>query len=177
MEPKTARNRHVSILCSCSPESFNGTDISRSIVLCLAYSLEPTFPTALSNVLDAGGKGLIVAQFTINVLEITKDCSGIICVLVDFDTGYQIGKLLFSESSPDDHGFLEQPDVAAPGVSILAAERDGFNFGSGTSAACPHVSGVVALLKSLHPDWSHAAVKSALVTTGECSKSFFFPRN
>ncbi|RWV87264.1 hypothetical protein GW17_00050759 [Ensete ventricosum] len=97
MEPKTARNRHVSILCSCSPESFNGTDISRSIVLCLAYSLEPTFPTALSNVLNAGGKGLIVAQFTINVLEITKDCSGIICVLVDFDTGYQIGKYIRAE--------------------------------------------------------------------------------
>ncbi|KAJ8478497.1 hypothetical protein OPV22_022224 [Ensete ventricosum] len=201
-----ADNKYMPLVLGgrCSPESFNGTDISRSIVLCLAYSLEPTFPTALSNVLDAGGKGLIVAQFTINVLEITKDCSGIICVLVDFDTGYQIGKYIRAERSPQvavelTHNAIGKevlspkvawfssrgpaipfpgvlkPDVAAPGVSILAAERDGFNFGSGTSAACPHVSGVVALLKSLHPDWSHAAVKSALVTTASVTNGYGMP--
>ncbi|URE46123.1 Peptidase inhibitor I9 [Musa troglodytarum] len=68
-----------------------------------------------------------------------------------------------------------KPDVAAPGVSILAAERDGYTLGSGTSAACPHVSGVVALLKSLHPDWSHAAIKSALVTTASITTGYGMP--
>lgn len=69
---------------------------------------------------------------------------------------------------------MSQPDVAAPGVKILAAvppddERTtntSFRFKSGTSMATPHISGIVALLKSQHPEWSPAAIKSAIVTTG-----------
>lgn len=69
---------------------------------------------------------------------------------------------------------LKQPDIAAPGVNILAAAPQvgiykelglPYFFVSGTSMACPHVSGIVAVLKSLHPDWSPAALKSALMTT------------
>ncbi|XP_024985560.1 subtilisin-like protease SBT1.2 [Cynara cardunculus var. scolymus] len=69
-----------------------------------------------------------------------------------------------------------KPDIIGPGVSILAAwpisvdnssTTDPFNVVSGTSMACPHLSGIVALLKSAHPDWSPAAIKSAIMTTAD----------
>ncbi|WP_295996310.1 S8 family serine peptidase [Rugamonas sp.] len=78
-----------------------------------------------------------------------------------------------------------KPDLSAPGTDILAgtlplmlteAEFDApftggtlappaWEFMTGTSMATPHVSGVAAVLSQLHPDWSPAAIKSALMTT------------
>ena len=67
-------------------------------------------------------------------------------------------------------GDLLKPDVIAPGQDILAAVspsingRD-FDLFSGTSMSSPHVAGLGALLKDLHPDWSPMAIKSALMTS------------
>ena len=77
-----------------------------------------------------------------------------------------------------------KPDMTAPGTDILAAvtadltraQRDAvaagspapmtdWAFYSGTSMASPHVAGVAALLKQLHPDWTPSAIKSALMTS------------
>ncbi|CAN6251110.1 unnamed protein product [Urochloa humidicola] len=68
-----------------------------------------------------------------------------------------------------------KPDIAAPGASILAAVGGSYQFMSGTSMACPHVSGVVALLKSVHPDWSPAMIKSAIMTTASVTDRFGMP--
>lgn len=79
---------------------------------------------------------------------------------------------------------FKQPDIAAPGVNILAAysnlasitnnRHSLFNLLSGTSMACPHAAAAAAYLKAFHPTWSPAALKSALMTTGTYPYSFSF---
>ncbi|KAI4337038.1 hypothetical protein L6164_015497 [Bauhinia variegata] len=86
----------------------------------------------------------------------------------------------FSSRGPNDlTPQILKPDLVAPGVNILAGwtgaigptglasdpRHVSFNIISGTSMSCPHVSGLAALLKGAHPDWSPAAIKSALMTT------------
>ncbi|XP_031482359.1 subtilisin-like protease SBT1.2 [Nymphaea colorata] len=72
-----------------------------------------------------------------------------------------------------------KPDILAPGANIVAAwpenlgpsglpednRRVNFTVLSGTSMACPHISGIAALIKSVHRSWSPAAIKSAIMTT------------
>uniref|UniRef100_A0ACD5ZTV0 Uncharacterized protein n=1 Tax=Avena sativa TaxID=4498 RepID=A0ACD5ZTV0_AVESA len=41
--------------------------------------------------------------------------------------------------------------------------------------ACPHVSAVTALIKSVHPNWSPAMIKSAIVTTASVTDRFGMP--
>ena len=55
-------------------------------------------------------------------------------------------------------------DVAAPGSSILSTvvANNGYGTKSGTSMASPHVAGVLALMKSVHPDRSPAQMISRL---------------
>jgi hypothetical protein len=91
----------------------------------------------------------------------------------------------FSARGPNvaDNNILK-PDFAAPGVDIVAAfspsltsaevttlnaggttTKTNVNMISGTSMASPHIAGMAALLKQLHPIWSPAMIKSALMTT------------
>jgi subtilisin family serine protease len=63
---------------------------------------------------------------------------------------------------------LTKPDITAPGTDILAAKDPGNNnYGlmSGTSMSSPHIAGVGMLMKAVHPDWTPAEIKSALMMT------------
>ncbi|WVZ83592.1 hypothetical protein U9M48_030723 [Paspalum notatum var. saurae] len=164
--------------------------------------------------LNKGGKGFIFPQENTDLLYQWEVTSKLIPVIaVDLVVAYQILQYYTSTDTPkakisSTHttigsgvpapkvaafssrgpspiypGVLK-PDIAAPGVNILAAAPQIayykelgvlYHFDSGTSMACPHVSGIVALLKSRHPDWSPAALKSALMTTALSTKNTGLP--
>ncbi|PKA45979.1 Subtilisin-like protease SDD1 [Apostasia shenzhenica] len=82
----------------------------------------------------------------------------------------------FSSRGPSlrSKGILK-PDIIGPGVNVLAGwpslpigpsgTPSLFNVFSGTSMSTPHLSGIAALLKSAHPSWTPAMIRSAIITT------------
>ncbi|XP_037445744.1 subtilisin-like protease SBT3.9 isoform X2 [Triticum dicoccoides] len=196
---------------SCDMETLASSNVTGKIVLC--YAPEEAFLTsprvalrnAINRTLEAGAKGLIFAQYSVNNVNSVATCHNIMpCVLVDFEVAHRIASYWdmtgspvvkvsptmsavgnevlsprvasFSSRGPSlAFSAILKPDIAAPGVNILAAVRGTYVLLSGTSMACPHVSAVTALLKSVHPNWSPAMIKSAIITTASVTDRFGMP--
>jgi len=87
--------------------------------------------------------------------------AGVIGVGATTDTR---GLASFSSKGPT-MGNRQKPDISAPGQNVRSAWHTGnaaYNTISGTSMACPHVAGVVALLKANNPSLTFAQVTAAL---------------
>ena len=64
-------------------------------------------------------------------------------------------------------------DLAAPGVDILSTLPGGqWGFSSGTSSSTPHVAGTAALMKSLYPQSSVAAIRASLLGSVDARPAF-----
>ncbi|KAJ8759665.1 hypothetical protein K2173_009750 [Erythroxylum novogranatense] len=143
-------------------------------------SLEPYFvPTAS---LVTGADSLSILAYIRN----TKSPKALIRGATE--VGRTVAPIMASFSSPGPNEITPEilnPDITAPGVNILAAfteaigpssrpldkRRVPFTIFSGTSMSCPHIAGIAGLLKTIHPDWSPAAIKSAMMTTASTTSN------
>jgi subtilisin family serine protease len=181
----------------CAPGSLDPTRIAGKVVVCDRGVVDRVAKSA--EVARGGGVGMILVNLTQSSQDADKHAvptvhvnppdtqaikdkvaanPGITVSLQDSDTtglpleaqpqiaGFSSrGPLLATDSD------LLKPDVAAPGVAVLAGVSplatggDQFGFMSGTSMASPHVAGLAALILGRNPQWSPAALKSAMMTT------------
>ncbi|URD80782.1 subtilisin-like protease [Musa troglodytarum] len=177
----------------CANGSFDGFDVKGKIVLCDRGGGIARLEKGAA-VLSAGGIGMILANQATDGYSTLADAHVLPASHVGFAAGDQIKAYINSSSNPTSAFLFKgtilgtspapaitsfssrgpslaspgilKPDITGPGVSVLAAYTGTtFNIISGTSMSTPHLSGIAALIKSARPDWSPAAIKSAIMTT------------
>ncbi|KAF3661297.1 putative subtilisin-like protease-like [Capsicum annuum] len=102
------------------------------------------------------------------------------------------GTNIIYDYNPDEDGFgylvnfltsyagIAKPDIRDPGVHILAAVPPNlpsstvepniqlttdYELKTGTSMVASHATGITAMVKGVHPEWSPLAIRSAMMTT------------
>lgn len=190
----------------CYPDSLDKEKIEGKIVFCQHNDTVFTMKEKLLGVKATGGAGVVFVNdkarlvasnsgsFPMTVIS-TKDAAQVLEFInstrnpsatilpTETITNYKPAPTVayFSARGPSySTPNLLKPDIAAPGVNILAAwiandttgditlqgkDPPSFNIISGTSMSCPHVAGVVATIKSQNPTWSPSAIMSAIMTT------------
>ncbi len=80
-----------------------------------------------------------------------------------------------SDINDDASSYGSDLSVVAPGTNVYTTDRMGtsgktdgnYTLFSGTSAACPHVAGVAALILSVNPNLTHSQVKEIIEKTAQ----------
>ncbi|MFB7293650.1 S8 family peptidase [Actinacidiphila glaucinigra] len=180
----------------CGPDSLDPAKVTGRIVLCERGAVDRLAKSA--EVKRAGGIGVILVNPAPDSIDLDAhtlptihiDANGYDALVSYAATEAPTATLVdgnphqlasapipqiagFSSRGPltADGGDLIKPDLAAPGVGILAdganaaGERPKYTFMSGTSMASPHVAGLAALYLGVHPNATPAEIKSALMTT------------
>ena len=181
----------------CGPDTLDPAEVTGKIVVCTRGVYDRVAKSA--EVARAGGVGMVLANPTENSLD--ADFHSVPTVHISDTDAAKVFAYLDAQGSaatatiepgnltkkttplPQIAGFssrgaaiandadLLKPDIAAPGVSVLAAVAPPSNEGrdydlySGTSMAAPHITGLAAFMLSVHPTWSPMKIKSAMMTT------------
>ncbi|MFF5979484.1 S8 family serine peptidase [Streptomyces olindensis] len=186
----------------CKPDTLDAAKVRGAIVLCKRG--DNLRPDKSAQVKAAGGVGMVLYNanatdekmaeaHTVPSIHVDSAAGRAIKGYADRSMGAtaelgaaravkQLGPQIagFSSGGPDltSGGDLIKPDMAAPGVDIVAGTVPGSpdykgeqGMMSGTSMAAPYVAGLVLLLRQLHPDWSPMELKSALMTTATTKDS------
>nr|CAB3480695.1 unnamed protein product [Digitaria exilis] len=190
----------------CGMGTLDPAKVKGKIVVCVRGGDIPRVTKGMA-VLNAGGVGMILANDRMDGDDIVADPHVLPATMITYTEAVALHNYLTStdnpvanispsktevgvKNSPSVAGFSSRgpsgtlpsvlkPDIAAPGVDILAAfteyvsptelasdkRRSEYAILSGTSMACPHISGVIGLLKAARPEWSPAAMRSAIMTT------------
>ncbi len=167
--------------CDFDVKVANAEDAGAIAVVVYNLAGDPIVMTGTPDLSDI--PALMVGQADGNLFIAELDAGNDVQAVLDkgfFLTESETGNVMasFSSRGPGPVQDILKPDVTAPGVSILAGftpdavnatPGESWGYLSGTSMATPHVSGVAALLMQAHPDWSPAALKSALMTSARTS--------
>ncbi|KAL7231157.1 hypothetical protein ACSBR2_009432 [Camellia fascicularis] len=180
----------------CLESSLNSTKARGKVLVCQHAESSTESKLAKSKVVEAaGGVGMILVDetdkdvaipFVIPAAIVGKKKGNTILTYIKHTRKamariFSAKTVLGSQPAPQIAAFsskgpnaltpeILKPDVAAPGLNILAAWSPAIgklqsNIQSGTSMACPHITGIAALIKAVHPLWSPSAIKSAIMTT------------
>ncbi|TFD70349.1 S8 family peptidase [Cryobacterium gelidum] len=181
----------------CAPGALDDAKVDGAIVFCERGVYNRVDKSA--EVLRAGGSGMVLVNRT--PLDVDPDEHAVPSIHLDapaFDPIYAYAATVaatvtftpenttdvqtavpqiagFSSRGPltADGGDILKPDIAAPGVGILAdgANAAGteptFKFLSGTSMASPHIAGLAALYLGVKPLATPAEIKSVMMTTAK----------
>ncbi|MDH3532331.1 MAG: S8 family serine peptidase [Gammaproteobacteria bacterium] len=167
--------------CNFDTKIANADDAGAIAVVVYNNAGDPIVMNGLPDLSDI--PAVMIGQADGNLILDEIDAGNDVRVLLDDEqllTEEDTGNIMasFSARGPGPVPDILKPDVTAPGVNIIAGftpdaanatPDEEYAYLSGTSMSTPHVAGAAALLMQANPDWSPAAIKSALMTTARQS--------